>query len=91
VANLQTKLIRTLEDAGCYVVNITSASKNGVADILGCLPSGRFFAVESKEKSDRLKPLQKYNLDQVKKSNGLAIEARSVEDLAPLLAHINRT
>lgn len=77
MSKLQGLVIKRLEAAGCYVVNVTSASKNGVPDIVGCLPSGQFFAIEVKEAGDRLSDLQRYNLTTITSKSGLSYIATS--------------
>lgn len=57
------------------------ASK-GVSDILGVLaPSGRILAIELKVGRDRLSAEQLVFLGMVTRFGGLAIEARSVDDV----------
>jgi hypothetical protein len=46
--------------------------KKGSADILGCLPGGRFMAVEVKAPGGRLSPEQKQFLDGITALGGLA-------------------
>lgn len=55
--------------------------KVGSADILGCLPDGRFLAVECKAGRNGLTNQQREFLDNINKCNGLAICVRSVDDL----------
>lgn len=55
--------------------------KIGASDIIGALPDGRFLAVECKTARGRLSPEQIAFLGQVKRAGGVAIVARSVDDL----------
>ena len=55
--------------------------KVGSSDILGCLPSGRFLAVECKSKNGRLLPEQKQFLDDITHLGGLAVVAHSFQEL----------
>jgi hypothetical protein len=55
--------------------------KLGSADILGLLPGGRFIAVECKSKKGKLSEKQKDFLAEVEQLGGIAIVARSVEDV----------
>jgi hypothetical protein len=57
----------------------------GSADILGCLPDGRFLAVECKAEHGRLSPEQRQFLTDVKAQGGLAIVARSYRDIEATL------
>jgi hypothetical protein len=53
----------------------------GSTDILGCLPDGRFLAVECKAEGGRLSPEQRQFLADIKALGGLAIVARSWMDI----------
>ena len=50
--------------------------KKGSADLLGCLPGGRFLAVEVKAPGGRLSPEQKQFLAEVRGLGGLALVVR---------------
>lgn len=54
---------------------------NGVADILGILPDGKFLAIEVKTKTGRLSEHQRQFLENIKRMNGIAFVARSLEDV----------
>lgn len=60
-------------------------SINGVADILGALPGGRALAVECKSSTGKVSEDQRYFLDDFRKTGGLAVVARSVDDLKAAL------
>jgi hypothetical protein len=67
--------------------------KPGASDIIGIMPGGRFIAVECKAAKGRLSEAQHEFLCQVERMGGLAIVARSVEDITKALKHnkaINR-
>jgi hypothetical protein len=55
--------------------------KKGSADILGCLPDGRFLAVEVKAARGVLSPEQKQFLEDIRGLGGLAAVARSWTDI----------
>jgi hypothetical protein len=55
--------------------------QKGSADILGCLPDGRFLAVECKAGRGRLSPEQRDFLDEIQGLGGLAVVARSCQEL----------
>jgi hypothetical protein len=55
--------------------------KVGSADIMGCLPGGRFFAIECKEKKGRLSGVQRDFLNEIERLGGLAIVARSFQEV----------
>jgi hypothetical protein len=58
-----------------------SFGKKGSADILGCLPDGKFLAVETKSPRGRLSPEQSAFLEKIRGMGGLAIVARSFREL----------
>ncbi|MDR0411958.1 MAG: VRR-NUC domain-containing protein [Treponema sp.] len=53
----------------------------GMSDILGILPDGRALAVECKTANGKLSNFQSEFLDAIRHNNGVAIVARSVEDI----------
>lgn len=57
----------------------------GSADIIGCLPDGRFLAVECKTETGRVSEAQRFFLADIRKFGGVAVVARSVEDVAEVL------
>jgi hypothetical protein len=59
--------------------------KVGSSDIIGLLPGGRFIAVECKAPGGRLSNHQIEFLTQIENMGGLAIIARSVEDVEKIL------
>ena len=59
--------------------------KKGSADILGCLPSGRFLAVEVKAPRGRLSPEQERFLAGISDQGGLAVVVKSWRELDKIL------
>jgi hypothetical protein len=55
--------------------------KKGSADILGCLPDGRFLAVETKAPHGRLSPEQSAFLEKIQGMGGIAVVARGWKEL----------
>lgn len=53
----------------------------GSSDILACSPSGRFVAIECKSKRGKLSAYQENFLQCISKNKGIAVVARSVDDL----------
>ena len=68
------------QNLGRYRTNTGLGALNGVCDILGVLPNGRFFGIEVKGKGDRLRPEQVEFISNVIKNGGLAIVAHSLQD-----------
>jgi hypothetical protein len=55
--------------------------KVGSADILGCLPGGRFLAIECKAEKGRPSGAQWEFLNEIERLGGLAIVARSFQEV----------
>jgi hypothetical protein len=55
--------------------------KKGSSDILGCLPGGRFLAVECKAEHGRLSPEQREFLADIERLGGLALAVKSWREL----------
>jgi len=55
--------------------------KKGSADILGCLPGGRFLAIEVKAPAGRLTPEQRQFLEKVRCLGGMAVVVKSWKEL----------
>lgn len=62
---------------------------NGVSDILGIFPDGKFLAIEIKTVNDKLSIEQLDFLENIKKKNGISIVARSVDDVLKVLQEEN--
>jgi len=68
--------------------NIRLAPK-GTSDIIGCLPGGRFIALEVKAPTGgRVSPAQRSFIDSITELGGLAGVVRSVADVIALLGDI---
>ncbi len=61
----------------------------GCSDILGQLKDGRFLAVECKSKSGKVSADQQAFLNCVKNNNGVAVVARSIDDVKTALEDIS--
>lgn len=62
----QTKLINLWKSKGYYVINLVKTSTAGIPDMIALKPNEVVF-IESKEKSDRLSPLQKIRIKMLTK------------------------
>jgi len=62
---------------GSYIPSHT----RGVSDILGILPNGRFLAIEVKQEGKYPTPEQKEFLGKIERNGGLALVARSIDDV----------
>ena len=63
----------------------TNAGRNGIADILGCLPGGRFIAIECKAGRGKLSADQANFQRDIIRQGGLHIVAYRVEDVIEVL------
>ena len=66
----------------------TNAGRNGIADIIGCLPGGRLLAVECKAGRGRLSPAQIEFQRDIVEAGGLHNVAYSLDDLIQALESI---
>lgn len=84
--NIQSCITKYLLSEGAYVVNVVTASKKGVSDLLVCY-KGRFIALEIKTHRTRnnVSPVQRYNLEWVEKAGGIAAVVYDVEQVKVLL------
>lgn len=64
---VQTQRIKQLEAQGYYVIKLIQTNKNGIPDIVAIAPGQDVLFSEVKAKNGRLKPLQKYRLEELEK------------------------
>lgn len=72
--NFENKIKKFLKDRGCWYVKYF-ANRNtraGVPDILACV-NGHFVAIEVKAENGKPTELQKWNVEQIKNSGGIAL------------------
>lgn len=90
-----------LEMVGCIAVRINAGAivvpgegksrrlyrgaPAGTSDILGCLPGGRFFALEAKRPGKKATLKQQAFLESVREIGGIAGVASSIEEAAEVL------
>ena len=90
--DLVKSIIQYLEWSGCIAHRINSGTiriggrtiklaESGTADIVGCLPNGRFFAIELKLDYNKPNIKQLQYLADVEARGGLAIVAYSLQDV----------
>ena len=60
----QSRVIKKMEAAGWFVVNLIKTNKNGIPDLM-CLKDGKAMFIECKEKKDTLKPLQAFRINEL--------------------------
>jgi Holliday junction resolvase len=64
----QTKLIKHWKDKGYFVINLVKITPSGLPDLIALKPNEVIF-IESKEKWDKLSPLQIAKIEILKKLN----------------------
>lgn len=82
----KTKTTATFDRRSNRFLKPSKLYRTGVADVIGCLPNGRIFAIEIKSKKGRLQDNQKIFIEEITKRGGLAFVARSIEDVEKGLA-----
>lgn len=85
--DLQAKILEWLQEHGFYARKVIKANKAGVPDILGCTPSGRFFAIEVKFGNNTASELQNYNVAEIVKRGGIAFVTWDLETVIARLQH----
>lgn len=75
-SNYQNRLKASFESEGWLVIKLIRAGENGYPDLF-CFRNGAAMVVESKEKNDTLKPLQKLRIDQLINKG---IDAKCLQD-----------
>lgn len=79
-AKLQAKILRYLKQKGCYARKVIVAGNAGTLDIVCCYKSS-FIAIEVKLPGQKPTELQKYNIREIQKAEGVALVAISLEDV----------
>ena len=64
MSKYQTELINEYKAKGYIVLNVIKLSDSGYPDLIAC-KDGKTIFIEVKEKTDTLKKLQKYRIDQL--------------------------
>ena len=85
-SQIQKKIIQIIEAAGGYVVKTMATNRNGVPDLLCCMPQfeGQLWAIEVKKPGGKLSPLQEYHIRKIREAGGVAFVAHSVEQFVQL-------
>ena len=78
-SKLQAKVLKWLKANNFWVFKTIVCNRNGIMDVIACAPTGRFVGIELKWGNGRPSPLQVYNIDEVKKRNGIAFLAWDLE------------
>lgn len=88
---VENQIKRYLDKLGAYYLKVHGSAFQpaGTPDILACV-NGRFVAIEVKRANGGVvSELQKAKLKHIKNSGGVAIVARSLDDVSTVLEHDN--
>lgn len=88
---VENQIKRYLDKLGAYYLKVHGSAFQpaGTPDILACV-NGRFVAIEVKRANGGVvSELQKAKLKHIKNSGGVAIVARSLDDVFTVLKHEN--
>ena len=77
------------KNRGTYRKNMNKYAINGVADILGVLPDGKFLAIEVKTPKGRVSPAQINFINRINKEGGVALVARGLKEVVDALKEYN--
>lgn len=77
----QTAILKWLKANGYWVFKTILCNRNGIMDIICCSPTGRFIGIEVKSRNGKPTKLQEWNIAEVKRRNGIAFIARSLDDV----------
>lgn len=69
----KAKVVKMLQEIGCWHVKTQQVAVRGTPDILGCR-NGKFFALELKaDKESKTSALQEFELSCIASNNGIAL------------------
>ena len=90
-AKVKKQVKKVLDDIGAYHFSPLTAGygRSGVPDIIVCY-KGKFIGIECKAGKGKLTALQEYNIEQIKRNQGLAIVINegNIETLLTLVKEI---
>ena len=90
-AKVKKQVKKILDDIGAYYFSPLTAGygRSGVPDIIVCY-KGKFIGIECKAGKGKLTALQEYNIEQIKRNQGLAIVINegNIETLLTLVKEI---
>jgi len=75
-SKIQSNILKKLKDLGVYAHKNITTNKKGIPDIIACY-NGKYLAIEVKKPGGKPTELQVWNLEEIRKSGGVAILAYS--------------
>ena len=82
---IQSEILKYLKGKGIWVFKVVTANRAGIPDIVGCVPTGQFIAVEVKRPGEKQSALQIFNQMIIERNDGIYIVATSVADCKKVL------
>lgn len=81
-SSIQTAVIKFLKEIGAAVYNNHGNANTGSGrpDVFACV-RGRFVAIETKREGEQPTKLQRYELNKIQNSEGIAFPAWTVQDV----------
>lgn len=70
---IQTRLIKELEEKGYYVIKLMKTNKNGIPDLIAIPKNSDVEFIEVKRKNGKVSPLQEYRIKELIKHGVKAI------------------
>ena len=77
---IQSKILKHLEEDDIIAVKTIMTNKSGVLDILACAAKGRFLAIEVKTEKGKLSELQRHKINQYIDRGAIAFVAYGWDD-----------
>jgi len=77
---IQTKLIKELEDKGYYVIKLVKTNKNGIPDLIAIPKDSDVEFIEVKRADGKVSKLQEYRLKELNKHGIKAIVYRGPKE-----------
>ena len=83
---VKAEIKKVLEAAGAwyFMPSMNGYGRKGIPDFIGCV-NGRFFAIEAKAENGKATPWQERELAAIAKSGGMAMIAKSGDDVREFL------
>jgi Holliday junction resolvase len=83
-SKIQSKILKELKALNIYAHKNITTNKKGIPDIIVCY-NGLYLALEVKRPGGKPTELQMYNIEQIRKSGGVAEIVYSWEDVTKIL------
>ena len=87
-SKIQAKILKNLKALDIYAYKNITTNKKGVPDIV-CVCDGKAIFLEVKNEKGKPSELQLYNIEQIRKSGGIAEIVRSWTEVQDILRRIN--